>query len=71
MFSIYDVHENMEALYRTFSNRIKPDVKLYLTLEGSVNSRNHFGGTSIKQVKKEIYKVGTEPTQLCKIHRTF
>ena len=24
VFSIYDVHENMEALYRTFSNRIKP-----------------------------------------------
>lgn len=24
IYSVYDVHENMEALYRTFSNRIKP-----------------------------------------------
>ena len=22
-------------------------------------------------IEKEIYKVGTEPTQICKIHRTF
>ena len=37
-----------------FSPLIEDDVFTYLTLEGSVNSRNHIGGTAPKQVKQAI-----------------
>ena len=39
---------------RQFSDKIESDVFDVLTLEGSVNSRNHVGGTAPEQVKKAI-----------------
>ncbi len=35
---------------------ISSDVYKHLTLEGSIKSRNHIGGTSYDQVKKAIEK---------------
>jgi len=39
-----------------FSNKIGSDVFDVLTLEGSVASRNHIGGTAPEQVKKAIVR---------------
>ena len=40
-----------------FSVQIKDDVFEVLTLEGSVNARNHLGGTAPKQVLAAAEKV--------------
>ena len=40
-----------------FSNLIEADVFDILTLEGSVSARNHIGGTSPTQVKKQITRL--------------
>ena len=37
-----------------FSDKIEADVFDVLTLEGSVGSRNHVGGTAPEQVRKAI-----------------
>ncbi len=37
-----------------FSDKIESDVFEVLTLEGSVASRNHIGGTAPEQVRKAI-----------------
>jgi len=39
-----------------FSPLIEPDVFTYLTLEGSVSSRNHIGGTAPEQVKQAVIR---------------
>ena len=39
---------------QAFDNRIEADVFDVLTLEGSVNARDHFGGTAPNQVRKQI-----------------
>ncbi|MFM1824717.1 MAG: hypothetical protein RI888_304 [Pseudomonadota bacterium] len=41
---------------KKFSKMISGDVYKHLTLEGSIKSRNHIGGTSYDQVKKAIEK---------------
>ena len=41
---------------QTFSDVIEDDVYLVLTLEGSVASRNHFGGTAPDQVRAAIIR---------------
>ncbi|MEN6584594.1 MAG: argininosuccinate lyase, partial [Sulfuricella sp.] len=41
---------------RQFSPLIEADIFAVLTLEGSLNSRNHIGGTAPEQVRKAIYK---------------
>ena len=41
---------------KKFSKMISSDVYAHLTLEGSIKSRNHIGGTSFEQVKKSIEK---------------
>ena len=41
---------------KKFSKMISNDVYSHLTLEGSIKSRNHIGGTSFDQVKKSIDK---------------
>ena len=41
---------------KKFSKMISSDVYSHLTLEGSIKSRNHIGGTSFEQVKKSIEK---------------
>ena len=38
----------------TYGHKIGDDVYSYLTLEGSVNSRDHIGGTAPKQVKQAV-----------------
>ena len=39
---------------RQFSDQIEDDVFAVLTLEGSVNARNHIGGTAPEQVKAAV-----------------
>ena len=39
---------------RQFSDKITDDVFAVLTLEGSVNARNHIGGTAPAQVRLAI-----------------
>ena len=39
-----------------FSPLIEHDVFATLTLKGSVNARNHFGGTSINQVLAAVHR---------------
>ena len=39
---------------RQFSDQIDDDVFAVLTLEGSVNARNHIGGTAPAQVKAAV-----------------
>ena len=39
---------------RQFSDQIEDDVFAVLTLEGSVNARNHIGGTAPAQVKAAV-----------------
>tara|TARA_S200000501_G_C20807740_1_gene736974 strand:- start:124 stop:1521 length:1398 start_codon:yes stop_codon:yes gene_type:complete len=46
--------------FQNFSNKIENDVFSILTLEGSVNSRNHIGGTSPLRVKKAIKQIRDE-----------
>ncbi len=49
-----DLSEFELAEFHQFSDRIAEDVFEYLTLEGSVNARNHIGGTAPAQVRKAI-----------------
>jgi argininosuccinate lyase len=47
--------EDLElSVLQSINNKIGDDVYSYLTLEGSVNSRDHIGGTAPKQVKQAI-----------------
>ena len=41
---------------RQFSDQIEHDVFAVLTLEGSVNARNHIGGTAPEQVKAAVVR---------------
>ena len=41
---------------RQFSDQIEQDVFAVLTLEGSVNARNHVGGTAPAQVKAAVVR---------------
>ena len=41
---------------RKFSDQIDDDVFAVLTLEGSVNARNHIGGTAPEQVKAAVVR---------------
>ncbi|MDM8566613.1 argininosuccinate lyase [Candidatus Halobeggiatoa sp. HSG11] len=47
---------NLEVLQQ-FSSVIKDDIYEFLTLEGSVNSRNHIGGTAPKQVRDAVRRL--------------
>lgn len=49
-----DLSELTLAELQQFSDRIESDVFEVLTLEGSVASRNHIGGTAPEQVRKAI-----------------
>ena len=49
-----DLSELSLAELQTFSDKIADDIYAVLTLEGSVNSRNHVGGTAPEQVKIRI-----------------
>ncbi|WP_164731442.1 argininosuccinate lyase [Entomomonas moraniae] len=49
-----DLAEMSLAELRQFSDKIDNDVFAVLTLEGSVNARNHLGGTAPTQVKQAI-----------------
>lgn len=49
-----DLAEMSLAELRQFSDKIDEDVFAVLTLEGSVNARNHLGGTAPAQVKAAI-----------------
>lgn len=40
--------------FKKFSNLIENDIYNCLTLEGSINARNHLGGTAIEQIKIQI-----------------
>ncbi|MCL2872844.1 MAG: argininosuccinate lyase [Betaproteobacteria bacterium] len=50
------------AVLQQFSPLIQEDVFKILTLEGSVASRNHTGGTAPEQVRKAVARVGLEAT---------
>jgi len=41
---------------RRFSDQIEQDVFAVLTLEGSVNARDHIGGTAPAQVKAAVMR---------------
>jgi len=45
------------AELREFSDKIKEDVYNVLTLEGSVASRDHLGGTAPSQVREQIHRL--------------
>ena len=49
-----DLSELSLVELQTFSDKIADDIFAVLTLEGSVNSRNHVGGTAPEQVKLRI-----------------
>ena len=49
-----ELHELSLKELRKFSNLIENDVMQELTIEGSINARNHFGGTAKKQVMAAI-----------------
>lgn len=51
-----DLTEMSLAELKQFSDKINEDVFAVLTLEGSVNARNHQGGTAPNQVKEAIKK---------------
>ncbi len=55
-----DLSELTLAELQQFSDKIEADVFEVLTLEGSVGSRNHVGGTAPQQVKKAITLAQTE-----------
>lgn len=48
------------AQLKEFDNRIEEDVFAVLTLEGSVNARNHIGGTAPERVKAEAERILSE-----------
>lgn len=52
-----DLSELTLVELQQFSDKIEDDVFEVLTLEGSVASRNHIGGTAPEQVKKAIARV--------------
>lgn len=49
-----DLSELSLGQLQTFSDKINEDVVTVLTLEGSVASRNHIGGTAPERVKKAV-----------------
>ncbi len=49
-----DLSDMSLNILKQFSNKIEKDVFEVLTLEGSVNARNHIGGTAPEQVKLAI-----------------
>jgi argininosuccinate lyase len=49
-----DLSELSLEILQKFNSNISQDVFEVLTLEGSLNARNHFGGTAPNQVKKRI-----------------
>ncbi len=51
-----DLSEMSLAELQQFSDKIEGDVFDSLTLEGSINARNHFGGTAPSQVKEAIQR---------------
>jgi len=51
-----DLAELPLAELQKFSNKINEDVFSVLTLEGSIASRNHIGGTASNQVKRAIMR---------------
>ncbi|HAB55571.1 MAG TPA: argininosuccinate lyase [Cellvibrionales bacterium] len=53
-----DLSELSLETLKTFSDVIDKDVFAILTLEGSVASRNHIGGTAPEQVKQAAVKAG-------------
>ncbi len=55
-----DLSELTLEQLQEFSDKIEADVFEVLTLEGSVQSRNHIGGTAPQQVRKAIEKARTE-----------
>ncbi len=55
-----DLSELSLETLQTFSSSIKHDVYEVLTLEGSVASRNHFGGTAPEQVLEQIKSLRSE-----------
>ncbi|MBT8118651.1 MAG: argininosuccinate lyase [Gammaproteobacteria bacterium] len=55
-----DLSELSLTELQQFSNKIEADVFEVLTLEGSVSSRNHVGGTAPDQVRKAIARAQTE-----------
>jgi len=55
-----DLSELTLAELQQFSDRIDADVFEVLTLEGSVGSRNHVGGTAPEQVRKAVSRAQTE-----------
>ena len=55
-----DLSELTLAELQQFSDKIEADVFEVLTLEGSVGSRSHVGGTAPEQVKKAIAQAQTE-----------
>ena len=51
-----DISEFQLSALQKFSSVIDKDVYKYLTLEGSIQSRKHVGGTAFSAVKKAIAK---------------
>ncbi len=51
-----DISELSLEQLQQFNDKIEADVFDYLTLEGSLNARNHLGGTAPNQVKMAIEK---------------
>ena len=49
---------------KQFSEMIEIDIFEYITVEGSVESRNSYGGTSTKNVKKMIKEAKKETSKL-------
>ncbi len=56
-----DLSELSLEQLQQFSDKIEADVFEVLTLEGSVQSRNHIGGTAPAQVRKAIARARAEP----------
>jgi argininosuccinate lyase len=54
-----DLSELPLVKLQEFSAEISEDVYAVLTLEGSLNSRNHIGGTAPVQVKAAIARART------------
>lgn len=55
-----DLSELTLEQLQQFSDKITDDVFEVLTLEGSVQSRNHIGGTAPEQVRKAIARARKE-----------
>ncbi|VAW54646.1 Argininosuccinate lyase [hydrothermal vent metagenome] len=58
-----DLSELTLTELQQFSDKIEADVFDVLTLEGSVESRNHIGGTAPEQVKKAVARAQAELMQ--------